>query len=213
MEFLAYLGLQARDNLAWLAVLVLLCALLSPFQTWKLLSNNRPGRGSGWKMWLADRYIQIWLSKESLDSSDTPYELRMPMGQGGTTMDRPITRKQIDQTLESYLLVRRSGDLVSARKDVYLLICNWFTFIFCKWFLILIYGDSKNYYQELSSKSSKINRVLTESLEEGFKKVASMVFLLIFAFAFLKVAALAMPFLVKLLAFLFSGLQLQAPVK
>ncbi|MFA5800058.1 MAG: hypothetical protein WC840_03815 [Candidatus Peribacteraceae bacterium] len=211
MQLSLYLIGLVRDNIVSIALVAALSLLLSPYQIWKLLSNNRPGRGTGWRMWLADRYIQIWLAKDPLDSSDTPYELRMPMGLGDTVMDRRITRKTIDQTLGRYWLVRRSGDTVSARRDIHLFICSWTTYFFCRWYLTLFCGDSRRYYEELSHPPSRIQRLFKEAAVEMLTRILKAIVLLALIFVLLKVFSWLLPFLLKLLDFLFSHIKLEAP--
>ena len=74
MELIAYLFRIALDNLAWIAIVAVFVLFIAPFHVWVLLRNNRPARGTGWKMWLAGRYIQVWLLSKPTGSSDGAYQ-------------------------------------------------------------------------------------------------------------------------------------------
>jgi hypothetical protein len=181
MQFLEYIFGLAIDNMVWVTVVALLFVVKSPYHVWLLLTNNRPARGTGWKMWLADRYIQIWLSPCSLDSSDTPYEYRTVMGNAETLFQRHTTRKQIDLKLEEHGLVRRGENTVRARREVHLYARNWLTYFLCKWYLILFWGDTRNWYEELTPPPSRIKRHLMEVSRE----FAVRLFLLVLCFLLL----------------------------
>ncbi len=195
MEHLTYLAAIVWDNLMWIVLVAIASLAFSPIQTWKLLSNNRPARGSGWKMWLADRYIQIWLARRPIDSSNAPFALRMPTGLGDTIMDRKIFTKVIDEKLESYWLVRRFGDTVSVRKDFYIFLCNWLTYVLCRSFLTFLWGDSPKYYDEIATPPSRINRAITGAVTDGLRRFIAVIAMLVLAFVMLKVAAWAVQFI------------------
>lgn len=199
MEHLTYVVALVRDNLVWIVLVAIASLAFSPFQTWKLLSNNRPARGTGWKMWLADRYIQIWLARRAISSTDAPFALRMPTGLGDTTMDRKIQTKLIDEKLESYWLVRRLSDTVTVRKDPYILLCNWMTYILCRWFLTYFYGDSPKYYDEIATPASRLNQAISGVVADGLKRFIGVIAMLVSTFVILKIAAWAVPYIPVLL--------------
>ena len=211
MWLLTHLAELLRDQLLSIALFAIIFLALSPYQIWKLLTNNRPGRGSGHKMWLADRYIQIWLARRALDSSSSPYELRMSMGTGGSYNDRPIHKKTIDEMLEKYWLVRRSGETVTARRGLYLFICNWITYFVCRWYLTLLCGDSRQYYEAMAHPPSRIEKIFKDAALEFITRMLRVFGMLLLLFIWLKVMSWLMPFLPKLIDLLSPHLQFSAP--
>lgn len=199
MEHLTYLAVIVRDNLVWIVLVGVASLAFSPIQTRKLLSNNRPARGTGWKMWLADRYIQIWLARRPIDSSDTPFALRMPTGLGDTTMDRKIHTRVIDEELEKYWLVRRYGNTVAVRMDFYIFLCNWMTYVLCRSFLVFIYGDSPKYYEEIATPASRINQAISGAVADGLRRFLGVIVMLVLGFVMLKILAWVVPYIPVLL--------------
>ncbi|MFA6523531.1 MAG: hypothetical protein WCS85_04160 [Candidatus Peribacteraceae bacterium] len=193
MEILTYVGRLALDNLAWIVVVAILVLFIAPFHVWVLLRNNRPARGTGWKMWLADRYIQIWLSSKPLDSSEGAFEFATPLGFAGTVIQRATPRKNIDLILEDYGLVRRSDSTVRARRDVHVYLRNWMTYFICKWFLILFWGDTRKWYEEIASPPTRINLFFMKISKEAFRRIAALCALLVLLFVFAKILPLLKP--------------------
>lgn len=193
MEPLNYIIRLAIDNLAWIAIVAILVLFVAPFHVWVLLRNNRPARGTGWKMWLADRYIQIWLSSKPLDSSDGAYEFASPISFAGTIHERKFPRKNIDLILEDYGLVRRSDSMVRARRDIHVYLRNWMTYFICKWFLILFWGDTTKWYEEISSPPTRINLFFMKISKEAFKRIVALFLLFALLFITAKVLPLLQP--------------------
>lgn len=166
---------------------------ITPFHVWVLLRNNRPARGTGWKMWLADRYIQIWLNAKPLDSSDDAYEFSSSIEFGGSIMRRHISRKSIDLILEDYGLVRRSDGIVRARRDIHVYLRNWMTYFICKWFLILFWGDTRKWYEEIASPPTRINLFFIKVSKEAFRKIIAILIPLTLLIIFTKALPLLTP--------------------
>lgn len=95
-------------------------------------------------MYLADRFIQIYLKGQSLDSRDDRFEHTWaPLGH----MAGPW-RSTMDKTLEKMRLVRRDREQVQLRKG-HLYLRNFLVYWLCKWFLIIFCGDNRSWYKEL----------------------------------------------------------------
>src|SRR3990167_9251543 len=100
-------------NVLWV-LLILACLLAdAPYRAWKLVRNNRFWRGTGRKMWLADRYIQIWLTPRATNSSNSNFELRFTT----PTHDLSTPKAQIDTILEKQFLVIRENELVRPNRS------------------------------------------------------------------------------------------------
>ena len=199
MWLLDYYWQLGRDNLAWAAFIAGLVLLPAPYRAWALLRNNRPGRSSGWKMWLADRYIQIWLARRPLPSGQTKYEYAMPTGFNGTVHEHAMTQKTIDEKLEKYLLVSRTeGGNVYARRDWFLFPHNWMVCVLCKWYLIVFLGDSPKWYEEISAPVSATEKAVRNVLSKIIRKILEIAFLIIILLAMLLFMRIALLPIIKI---------------
>lgn len=137
------------SNVLWELLIAFLVVFLSLFKviliSWKLLSQNRDTRGgNGWGKHFADRFIDVWYSKEKEPLRQSTEMYRMN--------NNPNSRywiKYIDEQLQNWglisLLTTSDGNIVkpirSWRNRIILFISEFW--------LINIIGDNRNFYKEL----------------------------------------------------------------
>lgn len=115
-------------------------------------------------------------------------------------MRRVYSRKMMDEQLEKYWLVRRVGNTVSARRELHLFVCNWLTYLVCRWYLTLFWGDTRKYYEEIATPPSRFNKAISDTMVDVFRKLLAIVAYFALLFLFLKVMAWVLPYIPKLMS-------------
>lgn len=128
--------------LLWISVIAIVLTL--PVTIVLLRSNRARGRGKH-SLYLADRYIQIWRSRQPIASVNQQPTACSPGWLGET-----VCAASLDERLEKYFLVRRlqqGNQWLVTRKGGILWLYNWGVYFCCKWFLIALWGDAVEYYR------------------------------------------------------------------
>lgn len=136
------------DNIIWLIIVFFLSILLLSFNSIRLFfilnRHNRETRGNGYGKHLADRYMELYLNKDSRSFANPFHVCFANRNQKG---DFNINSQgQIDKELiKLKLLERKENELVFSKKglDRYK---NYLLFTLLKLFYIYIIGDNKNFY-------------------------------------------------------------------
>ncbi len=109
-----------------------------------LRSNRARGRGKH-TLYLADRYIQVWQSRQSIASVN-----QQPTAWSPGWLGETVCAAALDERLEKLYLVKRyqqDSQWMVRRKGGIFWLYNWGVYFCCKWILIGLCGDATDYYR------------------------------------------------------------------
>ncbi len=136
------------ENLIWIIIAflfsVLLLSLRSVLLFFKLNKNNRETKGNGYGKHLADRYMELYLNKDSR-TFGKPFHVCIATTNQKTESNINNQGLIDKELIKLKLLEKKENELVFSDKR-YDRFKNYLLFTLLKLFYIYFIGDNKNFY-------------------------------------------------------------------